>query len=1528
MNMRAVLGRAVAAFVILAIAIGGLLPTDTGQLRPAAAQTGIALNALCVSQHTGIVSAPRPITSTTCPANHFALLIPDSFPFSLSISPYTNALYSLPNPPANWRTLDFPDAGIVDLCLSRYTYQLRAFRGGCPDGYLAVQIVGQTAPDAVDDGPYTVLVGGTLTLMTSDPNDLLDNDDLGLPDATIASFGGGDAPGDVTTTAAGSGVAFAGGTLQVNADGSFSLTSPTTAGDYTFLYRLENPAGFDDATVTIQVQELPVAVDDGLYTTLEGQTLTVTTADPDDLLDNDSLGFPPGAIVSFGGGSLPGDASTNAAGTSVALAGGTLQVNGDGSFSLTNPTTGGQYSFLYRLENVAGFSDATVTIEVQRPPSAVDDGPYTMTVNTTLTVTTADPDDLLDNDDTGSPVTGVDSFGGGDAPGTVTTNAAGASVAFAGGTLTVNANGSFSVTNPTVTGSFTFLYRLENSAGFDDATVTVEIQGPPTANDDGPGMTSTPGDLFHTAFNTTLDSTATAGDDNLLSNDDRGFPLADITSFGGGDLGGTVTTNSAGTTVTPLPGESDGSLTVNADGSFSFTPATGFTGPYTFNYRLTNGAGTSDATVTIAVGERPAATNDSYSPTILGNVSIDTTTSTSFSVLTNDDGDGLTITTFDATSVQGGEVSVNADGTFTYDPPAGYEGSDSFSYTIDNGFSDAQVGTVSLTVSGMVWFIDQSAAAGGDGRLSGPFNCLVSATCFSTLAADEAGDSIFLASGAYTGGLTLLNNQLFIGEGASASITAITGLTPPADSPALPTTGGGSPQITTSNADALTLGSGNLLRGLTVGNTGTGTGIVGTSFGTLTLSEVTISGTGQALNLETGTATATFLSVTANGGGTQGMRFDGVSGSVTVTSGVDIDNPSGDGILINASPATFSFGGATFAVDGAGGNGINLTGSNGAVSFSSIDLDTITSVGLRIVNNSSSVTVTAGTIGAGNDPGGNAVDIEGGSATISIGASVRKTTAGEVVDITNRTGSTVTVSNTVTCNSSCTGVNVSNNTSGTTRFTGSVTTNTGGNTAVNLTTNSSHTVTFSGGLDIDTTSGVGFNATGGGTVEVVATGVTNTVDSTTGTAVNIASTTIGANGVTFESVSSNGGANPGIVLNSTGTLGGLTVTGDGVTNGSGGTIENQTGDGVNLNNTSNVSFSYMDISNNSANGVFGTLVDGFSLTSSTLAQNGDAVNEGALRFGTTTTNGVSGTVTLDDVTLTNSAEHNVEIFGSGSGTVDITIRDSTIGSLTGPLGADGFLYDALSTSSQTITINVIGTTFSDNASDAIQVVANGTSDVTLTVTGSTFRNGARAMNLAAATDGDLTFDISNNVEFTNFSPTLGEEIINIAGTSTTTTASELRGMILNNTNVTNSGAFVGIDLRGDVDAAIRIEDNVATGMNREIICVITGDAAGDAAALDLTILGNTGSASDDGFYIEALESTTIRADIANNDITASGGDAVVLDNLDAPASTFELVGTEADATTQITTTNTLNGGATFIDDANITIIAGPIDTPS
>lgn len=223
-----------------------------------------------------------------------------------------------------------------------------------------------------------------------------------------------------------------------------------------------------------------------------------------------------------------------------------------------------------------------------------------------------------------------------------------------------------------------------------------------------------------------------------------------------------------------------------------------------------------------------------------------------------------TISAFDSTSANGGNVSLTTAGpnagAFTYNPPPGFEGPDTFTYTLMNS-AGSDTGTVTITVSGMIWFINNNAAActtlaAGCGRLTNPFSSLAAFQALNNGSGNNpaAGDNIFIyreVATDYTGGVTLLNNQKLIGQGATDSLSSITGITPPAGSDPLPSTGGTNPVIANSGGAGITVGSTNLIRGLTVGDT-TGAGITGSSFGTLTVADASITGLGQALNLSSG----------------------------------------------------------------------------------------------------------------------------------------------------------------------------------------------------------------------------------------------------------------------------------------------------------------------------------------------------------------------------------------------------------------------------------------------------------------------------------------------------------------------------------------------------------------------------------------------------------------------------------------------------------------------------------------------------
>lgn len=196
----------------------------------------------------------------------------------------------------------------------------------------------------------------------------------------------------------------------------------------------------------------------------------------------------------------------------------------------------------------------------------------------------------------------------------------------------------------------------------------------------------------------------------VLANDTLGIPAGVLTTFGGGSLGGNVASNGAGSTVTFGTG---GSLRVNADGSLTFMPSAGFTGNFTFQYRVQNAAGSSDAVVTLRVGEPPAAVDDAYQTQAGVPISI-----AAPGVLANDVGGfpaGVvasfggtalagTVTSFAAGQIVafgiGGSVRLNANGSMSFTPPTGFTGDFTFQYRLSNGmlFSDANI-TVTVTAA-------------------------------------------------------------------------------------------------------------------------------------------------------------------------------------------------------------------------------------------------------------------------------------------------------------------------------------------------------------------------------------------------------------------------------------------------------------------------------------------------------------------------------------------------------------------------------------------------------------------------------------------------------------------------------------------------------------------------------------------------------------------------------------------------------------------------------------------------------------
>ena len=369
----------------------------------------------------------------------------------------------------------------------------------------------------------------------------------------------------------------------------------------------------------------------------------------------------------------------------------------------------------------------------------------------------------------------------------------------------------------------------------------------------------------------------------------------------------------------------------------------------------------------------PLARGDSYTAT--GNVRIQVPAP---GVLTNDsDVDGtapaISVTAETKLSAQGGNVSISADGSFSYNPPAGFEGSDTFTYTLNDNEvegNNTDTGTVTVTVSGMIWFINNTFVGTSDGRLTNPFKTLAAFQAVNNGTGNNpaANDNIFVYESGidYVGPVTLLNGQKFIGQDATAPLATIAVITLAPNSDALPATSPGAPIVNITSATAgINVGQNNTLRGFTGGNAAPD--INGTGFGNLAISDVTLNGNGQALNLTTGNLTpaAAFGSISSTNSATTGISLTSVGGGLTSGS-TTITNPTGIGISVNTSSAALNF--ANTSATGSGGTGISLTTNTGTITFGSLTITPDSGQrGLLATNNTQTITATSGSVSTTNN---------------------------------------------------------------------------------------------------------------------------------------------------------------------------------------------------------------------------------------------------------------------------------------------------------------------------------------------------------------------------------------------------------------------------------------------------------------------------------------------------------------------------------------------------------------------------------
>ena len=638
-----------------------------------------------------------------------------------------------------------------------------------------------------------------------------------------------------------------------------------------------------------------------------------------------------------------------------------------------------------------------------------------------------------------------------------------------------------------------------------------------------------------------------------------------------------------------------------------------------------------------------------------------------------------------------------------------------------------------------------------------------------------------------------------------------------------------------------------------------------------------------------------------------------------------------------------------FNVTGVGGIG----GSGyGTLTASEINVTT-TGTALNLSNGTGTPTfdVVTSTGGANN------VLLTNVAGTLTMNGGALSGATGDAFLATTGTGN-ITYAGTI-ASGNAHSININGKTGGTVLFSGAITDT---DTGISLTSNTGATINFTGGISATTGANAAFTATGGGTVSATQnnTSIFNTLTTTTATALNVVSTTIGASGLTFRSISSSGGTATGIILDTTGSSGGLTVTGDGTNttrggNATGGTIANKddggtnavggVGTGIFLNSTQNVTLRRMTINGINKNyGIRGTNVTNFVMQySSVIGTNGDdtPTREGSVIFDNVFGNANS----IFESIISGSIEDNLRVENSSGTLTSFNITNNNIQNNSTVSGNIGVRFASKTTGNMTGTIS--NNSFSGNRTETINSDAGDSSTLNITITGNTIvagtggnNQGNLGINVTKALTSNATFDVSNNKVGTPDNGTTKQPLINtginiFSGSSAGTMSGKVTGNIVIQASVNvNPGSGIVVNhaptsTSSTSNMYTKVDGNQVGGslLNYGIFVDSGGitNAIGSTQAQVTNNVVATGTATVpaqgagalDAIRVAARRSTTACYRISGN--TASTAGALFFafylrkDNAGVPASIMRIeglaLGLQSDTTTKtyIGSTNTITG---------------------
>jgi hypothetical protein len=253
------------------------------------------------------------------------------------------------------------------------------------------------------------------------------------------------------------------------------------------------------------------------------------------------------------------------------------------------------------------------------------------------------------------------------------------------GQLALREDGGFRYDPQGFAGTTSFTYRIHDGTGLSSpATVTLVLNTPPAPQ----------ADSFTTPEDTTLVRTAVNG---VLANDQ--------------DADGNALT------VELVSSVSRGTLTLAPNGAFQYQPELNYFGTDSFQYRVTDGIDTSPvviASITVSpVNDAPSTVGDVY----FGAAGEPLEIPAERGVLVNDvDVDSASLSAVLLQRPANGTVVLQPDGSFRYEPEAGFIGTDLFTYQAADGQTASSATEVRLFVGTSPLRINEIMVANVDGE--------------------------------------------------------------------------------------------------------------------------------------------------------------------------------------------------------------------------------------------------------------------------------------------------------------------------------------------------------------------------------------------------------------------------------------------------------------------------------------------------------------------------------------------------------------------------------------------------------------------------------------------------------------------------------------------------------------------------------------------------------------------------------------------------------------------------------------------